>query len=93
LPIAELVYNLKYFEENFMTKPKKTKAEMLERMDEINAQLDKTNKDLGLEMDHDMEDQATEVEQEDVYIKMESNLRQELAEIEFDLAEMEQNSK
>ena len=76
-----------------MTKPKKTKAEMLARIDEINAQLKKTNKDLGLEMDHDMEDQATEVEQEDVYIKMESNLRQELAEIEFDLAEMEQNSK
>lgn len=70
---------------------KKSKDELIKRRDEINAQLDKTNDDLEIELDRNMEDQAIQVEQDEVSMTMEANLRKELDEIEFDLAEIEQD--
>lgn len=75
-----------------MKNGKRTKEELLKRRDEINAQLEKTNDDLEIELDQNMEDQAIQVEQDEVAMTMEANLRKELDEIEFDLAEIEQNT-
>lgn len=72
-------------------KNNRTKEDLIKRRDEINAQLNKTNEDLEIELDRNMEDQAIQVEQDEVAMTMETNLRKELDEIEFDLAEMEQN--
>lgn len=62
---------------------KNVSREQLERRrDEINAQLEKVNQNLRMELDHDPEEQAIEIEQEEVAIIMEHNLRKELNEIE-----------
>ena len=74
-----------------MKNGKRTKEELIKRRDEINAQLDKTNDEQKIELDQNMEDQAIQVEQDEVAMTMEANLRKELDEIEFDLAEIEQN--
>lgn len=74
-----------------MKNEKRTKEELLKRRDEINAQLDKTNDAQEIELDRNMEDQAIQVEQDEVAMTMETNLRKELDEIDFDLAEIEQN--
>ena len=74
-----------------MATEKRTKEELIKRRDEINAQLDKTNDAQQIELDQNMEDQAIQVEQDEVAMTMETNLRKELDEIEFDLAEIEQN--
>lgn len=58
------------------------KKSLERRRDEIYEQLNKTNKDERLELDRDLEDQAIQVEQEEVAITMEQNLRKELADIE-----------
>lgn len=74
-----------------MKNNQRTKEELTARRDEINAQLDKTNDDLEIELERDLEDQAIQIEQDEVAMTMEANLRKELDEIEFDLAELEQN--
>lgn len=74
-----------------MKNEKRTKEELIARRDEINQQLDKTNDEQKIELDQNMEDQAIQVEQDEVAMTMEANLRKELDEIEFDLAEIEQN--
>ena len=60
---------------------------MEKRRDEINAQLNRVNQSLqnDFELDRDPEEQAIEVEQEDVPITMEDNLRAELEQIEEEL--------
>ena len=78
-------------EGNQMKNGKRTKEELIKRRDEINAQLEKTNEAQQIELDQNMEDQAIQVEQDEVAMTMEANLRKELDEIEFDLAEIEQN--
>ncbi len=67
-------------------KHEQAKEELIKRQDEIYAQLEKTNKDLEIELDPDMEDQAIQVEQDEVATTMEANLRKELADIEEKLA-------
>lgn len=74
-----------------MKNGKRTKEELIARRDEINRQLDKTNDAQEIELDQNMEDQAIQVEQDEVAMTMEANLRKELDEIEFDLAEIEQD--
>lgn len=69
---------------------KKTKEELLKRQAEINEELKKVNEKLELHLDENTEEQAIEVEQEEVYTTMESNLRTELDDIEFQLAELDQ---
>lgn len=63
----------------------KSREQLLKRRDEINAQLNRVNENLQTELDRDPEEQAIELEQEDVSITMEDNLRAELAEIEEQL--------
>jgi hypothetical protein len=55
------------------------------RRDEILEQLTQVNKDLQTSLDNDPEEQAIEIEQEEVAIAQERNLRRELAAIEEQL--------
>jgi uncharacterized FlaG/YvyC family protein len=59
-----------------------SREQMEKRRDEINAQLNRVNENLQMELDRDPEEQAIQVEQDEVSISMESNLRKELAIIE-----------
>ena len=73
-----------------MKEIKQTKAQMEKRRDEINRQLNRVNEDLQMKLDRDMEEQATQVEQEEVSSAMEANLRTELNDIEEKLAAMDE---
>lgn len=68
-----------------------SKEQLIRRRDEINEQLNRTSKDLRVELDRDPEEQAQQVEQDEVSITMESNLRKELIAIEDQLAQMEED--
>ncbi|MBA2761526.1 MAG: hypothetical protein H0U39_06120 [Segetibacter sp.] len=62
---------------------------MEKRRDEINRQLNRVNQDERIELELDLEDQAIQVEQHDVAVTMEVNLRKELIDIEEKLAVMD----
>lgn len=73
-----------------MKEIKQTKEQLEKRRDEINLQLNRVEKDERIELVRDMEDQAIQVEHQEVATTMEANLRKELIEIEnklFELAE------
>ena len=57
------------------------------RRAEILAELERVNSDQRLELDSDGEEQAIQIEQDEVAVSMEQNLRKELAEIEAKLAD------
>jgi RNA polymerase-binding transcription factor DksA len=61
-----------------------------QRRDEILTQLNQVNNELRVELDRDPEEQAIQVEQDQVSISMEDGLRRELADIEDRLATMDQ---
>ncbi|MGI8811831.1 MAG: hypothetical protein ACR2IH_04800 [Pyrinomonadaceae bacterium] len=65
-----------------------TKEQLTRRRDEINEQLERVNQRLGTELDRDQEEQAIQVEQDEVAVTMESNLRRELAQIEDRLLDL-----
>ena len=65
-----------------MKKIKQTRKQLEKRRDEINAQLNRVNQDERIGLDNDMEEQAIQLEQHDVAVTMEANLRKELIEIE-----------
>jgi RNA polymerase-binding transcription factor DksA len=73
-----------------MNKDNRTKEQLIKRRDEILNQLNRTERDLRIELDRDPEEQALQIEQDQVSITMEANLRKELVEIEDRLAEMEE---
>jgi len=73
-----------------MPEIKQTKEQLLKRRDEINAELDKVNKDLQMELDPSEEDRAIQTEQDEVSITMEANLRRELVGIEDKLLDFEE---
>jgi hypothetical protein len=73
-----------------MPEIKQTKAELLKRRDEINAQLNKVNESERLELDTDLEEQSIQTEQEEVAVSMEQNLQRELAAIEDKLLDFEE---
>jgi hypothetical protein len=73
-----------------MPEIKQTKAELLKRRDEINAQLNKVNESERLELDSDLEEQSIQTEQEEVAVSMEQNLQRELAAIEDKLLDFEE---
>lgn len=73
-----------------MTEIKQTKAQLEKRRDEINAELNKVNSAERLDLDENMEDQAIQVEQDEVSTTMEANLQKELAYIEEKLADTEE---
>ena len=66
-----------------------SKEDLIRRRDEINEQLNRVNGDLRLELDRDPEEQALQLEQDQVPITMEANLRKELAAIEDQLLDLE----
>jgi hypothetical protein len=65
-----------------MNDSKTDKKQLTRRRDEILAELDGVNSAERIELDRDPEEQAIEVEQEDVAIGRERSLREELADIE-----------
>ena len=76
-----------------MAEPQFTREQLQKRIDQINEQLNKVNKDERIELDSDMEEQSIQVEQEEVAYAMEENLRRELIAIEEVLAQMDENEK
>ncbi|HMJ08157.1 MAG TPA: hypothetical protein VK468_04075 [Pyrinomonadaceae bacterium] len=71
-----------------MPQDKPTKDQLIKRRDEINEELNRVNGSLRHELDHDPEEQAIEVEQDEVAVTMEENLRRELAVIEDRLLDL-----
>jgi len=63
--------------------------QLIRRRDEILAQLDRVNNNQRIELDEDPEEQAIQLEQDQVSTTMEQSLRAELENIEEELAEME----
>jgi uncharacterized FlaG/YvyC family protein len=72
-----------------MKEPKQTRKQLEKRRDEINAQLNRVNADLQIELDRDLEEQAIQLEQDEVSTAMEGNLRKELIDIEDKLLDFE----
>ncbi|MGI8670662.1 MAG: hypothetical protein ACR2J3_12585 [Aridibacter sp.] len=67
-----------------------TKEQLEKRRDEIQKQLGEVNEDERIELDNDMEEQAIEMEQHEVSVTMEENLRKELMQIEDKLLELDE---
>ncbi len=72
-----------------MTEPKQTREQLEKRRAEINAQLNEVNEDERIELDNDMEEQSIQMEQHEVAVTMEENLRKELLQIEDQLLDFE----
>jgi len=70
-----------------MSEPKVDRKHLEDRRDEILAELNKVNNAERIELDRDPEEQAIQLEQEDVSIGMERSLRAELDSIEEQLAD------
>jgi RNA polymerase-binding transcription factor DksA len=68
---------------------KQTRKQLEKRRDEINAQLNRVNIDERVELDVAMEEQAIQIEQHEVAVTMEANLRKELIEIEEKLEDFD----
>src|SRR6185436_5830566 len=65
-----------------MTQQKTDRKALERRRGEILQQLGRVNDELQVELDRDPEEQAIQLEHDEVSISMEDNLRRELAEIE-----------
>lgn len=74
-----------------MAEINQTKEQLQKRREEILAQLNRAGDDLrsGFELDPDPEEQAIQLEQDEVLIGIEANLRRELAVIEDKLLDLE----
>lgn len=72
-----------------MQEVKRAREQLEKRRDEINAQLKRVENNERIELERDLEDQATQVEQQDVSTTMEANLQKELTEIEDKLLDFE----
>ena len=73
-----------------MAEIKRTKEQLECRRDEINKQLNQVNKDERIQLDNELEQQAIQLEQHDVSITMERNFQKELAIIEDQLLDFEE---
>ena len=73
-----------------MTEINQTKEQLLKRREEILAQLERAGDNLreGFELDPDPEEQAIQIEQDEVLIGIEANLQKELAVIEDKLIDL-----
>ncbi|HJS51228.1 MAG TPA: hypothetical protein VJ781_04955 [Pyrinomonadaceae bacterium] len=65
-----------------MTDKEPDRKQLEKRRAEILAQLDRIQDDLRLKLDRDPEEQAIQVEHNEVYITMDRSLRRELSAIE-----------
>jgi uncharacterized FlaG/YvyC family protein len=75
---------------NNMAENKPTKEQLERRRDEINKQLNEVHNDERIQLDNELEEQAIQLEQHDVSVTMEQNLRKELAIIEDQLLDLEE---
>jgi len=64
------------------------KGDLIRRRDEIMAELSGVNTNLRLELDNDPEEQAIQIEQNEVAATMEAQLRRELNDIEERLIDL-----
>ena len=64
------------------------KGDLMRRRDEIMAELSGVNTNLRLELDNDPEEQAIQIEQNEVAATMEAKLRRELNDIEEKLIDL-----
>lgn len=71
-----------------MENTSKEREHLIRRKNEIEVELADVNDDLRMELDPDGEEQAIQIEQDEVAVSMESNLRRELSEIEEKLREI-----
>jgi RNA polymerase-binding transcription factor DksA len=73
-----------------MVEVNQTKEQLLARRDEILTQLNRAGDNLreGFELDPDPEEQAIQLEQDEVLIGIEANLQKELAVIEDKLLDL-----
>jgi uncharacterized FlaG/YvyC family protein len=87
---ATLIYlsKLSFKEMPQMTEKAPDREQLIRRQAEINEQLERLTRDLRHELDRDPEEQAIEVEHDEVAVSRESNLRRELVMIEERLEEM-----
>ena len=76
-----------------MKEIKRTREQLEKRRDEILAQLNEVNRDERIALDRDPEEQAIEIQQHEVAVSMEQNLRKELIDIEDRLAEMDEDEQ
>ncbi|MEO8648806.1 MAG: hypothetical protein ABI539_06535 [Acidobacteriota bacterium] len=74
---------------NYMAENEPTLEQLRRRRDEINRELTLVNEDLRVELDTDPEEQAIQIEQNEVSVTREDNLRRELVAVEDQLAELE----
>lgn len=65
-----------------------SREQLIRRRDEINEQLNRVNRQERIELDNDPEEQAIQIEQDQVAVTMEANLRKELVDIEDRLLDM-----
>jgi len=72
-----------------MTESKITKEHLLARRDEILDQLSKLDDELKEELDRDSDEQAIQLESQDVTLSVIANLNKELAQIEEKLLDLE----
>ena len=72
-----------------MAENKPSREHLIRRRDEILEQLNGVNTAQRIELDRDPEEQAIQLEQDQVPVSMEGNLRRELAVIEDQLLDME----
>ena len=72
-----------------MKEVKQTKEQLEKRRGEIEKQLNLVNQNERIKLDNDIEEQAIEMEQHEVSVTMEENLRKELNQIEGKLLEFE----
>lgn len=75
-----------------MTQTTRTREQLEKRRDEIDKQLRRVNATLGTELDRDPEEQAIQVEHDEVAVSMEHNLRRELADIEDRLLDLDSDN-
>lgn len=73
-----------------MKQVKQTKEQLEKRRDEINTQLTRVEQSERIELERDLEDQAIQIEQQDVSTTMEANLRRELNQIEDKLLDFKE---
>ena len=72
-----------------MADPEPKRDQLLKRRDEINEQLNRLRGDMQIALDNDPEEQAIQIEQDEVAITRENHLRRELADVEDRLLQMD----
>lgn len=73
-----------------MKEPKQTKEQLEKRREELLTQLNRVNRDERIVLERSEEEQAIQIEHQDVAATMEANLRKELIYVEDKLLDFEE---